>query len=134
MATKIVIGTKSTAISIKTKNNTITINNIMASFGKILTPGYGDYLILKNVAYNLSKKNYIVNNKNITEDDLLVPRVMEDYLKYPSLYGDDIIKYFFNPDYVSEWTYIGNAIENELRIKDEKCYNFIKAVSDFEKD
>ncbi|GEM_PF-6562550 len=65
MATKIVIGTKSTAISIKTKNNTITINNIMASFGKILTPGYGDYLILKNVAYNLSKKNYIVNNKNI---------------------------------------------------------------------
>jgi len=85
-----------------------------------------------DITFEVSKIR--VNNKNITEDDLLVPRVMEDYLKYPSLYEDDVIKYFFNPDYVSEWEYISKAIENELRIKDEKCYNFIKAVSDFEED
>ena len=32
------------------------------------------------------------------------------------------------------WEYIEKAIDNELKIKDEKCYNFIKAVSDFEND
>jgi len=85
-----------------------------------------------DITFEVSKIR--VNNKNITEDDLLVPSVMEDYLRYPTLYADDVIKYFFNPNYVSEWQYIGKAIENELRVKDEKCYNFNKAVSDFEED
>nr|WP_319998890.1 hypothetical protein [uncultured Draconibacterium sp.] len=75
-----------------------------------------------------------VNNNNISEDDLLVPKVVEDYLRYPSLYEDDVIKYFFNPNYVSNWQYTAKAIENELKIKDEKCYNFTKAVSDFEEN
>ena len=59
---------------------------------------------------------------------------MEDYLKYPTLYEDDVIKYYFNSDYVSYWAYIRKAIDNELRTKDEKCYNFIKAVSEFDED
>jgi hypothetical protein len=85
-----------------------------------------------NITFEVSKIR--VNNNNISEDDLLVPSVMEDYLKYPSLYEDDVIKYFFNPDYVSYWEYTSKAIDNELRIKDEKCYNFIKAVYDSDED
>ncbi|HHX68197.1 MAG TPA: hypothetical protein GX708_09130 [Gallicola sp.] len=85
-----------------------------------------------DITFEVSKIR--VNNNNISEDDLLVPSVVEDYLNYPSLYEDDVIKYFFNPDYVSYWEYIEKAIDNELKIKDEKCYNFIKAVSDFEND
>lgn len=56
-----------------------------------------------NITFEVSKIR--VNNNNISEDDLLVPSVMEDYLKYPSLYEDDVIKYFFNPDYISYWEY-----------------------------
>ncbi|MCE5179771.1 MAG: hypothetical protein LLF81_11600 [Porphyromonadaceae bacterium] len=85
-----------------------------------------------NITFEVSKIR--VNNNNISEDDLLVPSVMEDYLKYPSLYEDDVIKYFFNPDYISYWEYTSKAIDNELRIKDEKCYNFIKAVYDSDED
>jgi len=73
-----------------------------------------------------------VNNQNISEDDLLIPSVIEDYLRDPSLFEDDVIRFYFNPDYVSEWEYIFKAIDNELRNKDEKCYDFLKAVSDFE--
>jgi len=98
---------------------------------------------LKNMSTTEFKRDYDiifevskvrVNSKNISEDDLLIPSVMEDYLKYPSLYEDDVIKYYFNPEYVSYWVYIRKAIDNELRNKDEKCYNFIKAVSEFEED
>jgi hypothetical protein len=85
-----------------------------------------------NIIFEVSKIR--VNNKNISEDDLLIPSVMEDYFKYPSLYEDDVIKYYFNPAYVSDWEFIRKAIDNELRNKDEKCYNFIKAVSEFEED
>jgi hypothetical protein len=85
-----------------------------------------------DITFEISKIR--VNNKNVSEDDLLVPSVIEDYLRYPSLYEVDVIRYYFNPEYISDWEYIGKAIENELRKKDEKCYDFIKAVSDFEKD
>ncbi len=85
-----------------------------------------------DIVFEVSKVR--VDNKNISEDDLLIPSVIEDYLKYPSLYEDDVIKYYFNPDYVSDWEYIRKAIDSELRTKDEKCYNFIKAVSEFDED
>jgi hypothetical protein len=85
-----------------------------------------------NIVFEVSKVR--VNNKNISEDDLLIPSVMENYLNYPTLYEADVIKYYFNPDYVSYWEYIRKAIDNELRTKDEKCYDFIKAVSEFGED
>ncbi len=82
-----------------------------------------------DITFEVSKIR--VNNKNISEDDLLIPSVMEDYLRFPSLYEADVIKYFFNPNYVSDREYIRKAIDNELRNKDEKSYNFIKAVSEY---
>ena len=82
-----------------------------------------------DITFEVSKIR--VNNKNISEDDLLVPKVMKDYLKYPILYEDDAIKYFLNPDYVSYQDYIRKTIDNELRVKDEKCYSFLEAVYTF---
>lgn len=72
-----------------------------------------------------------INDKNITEDDLIIPELIKDYLKYPSLYEDDVIKHYFSPDYVSKWKYIRSAIDNELKAKDEKCFEFIKAVGEY---
>lgn len=75
-----------------------------------------------------------VNNKNITEDDLLVPEVIKNYFRYPSIYEDDVIKYFFNSEYIPKWEYIENAIDNVLKKKDEKCHNFLNAVSEFKEN
>lgn len=85
-----------------------------------------------DITFEVSKIR--VNNKNVSEDDLLIPEVMGKYLKYSALYEDDVIKYFFNSDYVSYWDYIKKAIDNELRIKDEKCYSFLEAVYAIEED
>lgn len=75
-----------------------------------------------------------VNNKNITEDGLLIPEVMKDYFRFPYLYKDDVIKHFFNSEYISKWKYIRKAINDELKKKDEKCYDFVNVVSKFKKD
>jgi len=99
--------------------------------------------IVKNLSTAEFKRDYDitfeigkirVKDKNISEDNLFIPEVMEDYLRYPSLYIDDVIKYFFNDDYISIWEFIRVEIDKELKKKDEKCYDFIKAFSDFEED
>ncbi|WP_289024235.1 hypothetical protein [uncultured Salegentibacter sp.] len=85
-----------------------------------------------DITFNISKIR--VNDKNITEDDLLIPKVMKDYLdsEYGFLYGDEVIREFFNPDYISNWEYIEKEVQTELKNKDEKCYEFLKAVHEFE--
>lgn len=59
---------------------------------------------------------------------------MKNYLRYPSLYDDDVIKYFLDPNYISKWDFINTAIETELKNKDEMCFNLIKEVSDLEEE
>ena len=85
-----------------------------------------------DIIFDISKIR--VNNKNITEDDLLIPKVMKDYLdsEYGFLYEDEVIREFFNPDYISNWDYIEKEVQTELKNKDEKCYEFLKAVDEFE--
>lgn len=85
-----------------------------------------------NITFEVSKIR--VNNKNISKDDLLVPKVMERYLKYPTLYKEDVIKYFLDQDYISYSDYVRKAIDNELRVKDEKCLTFLEAVYDFKEN
>jgi hypothetical protein len=75
-----------------------------------------------------------VNNTNISEDDLLIPEVIKDYLKYPSLYEDDVVRQFINKDFVSEWEFYRNAINDVLKKKDEKVFNFLQDVSKYEDD
>ncbi|MCK0132514.1 hypothetical protein MWU59_13475 [Flavobacteriaceae bacterium F08102] len=84
-----------------------------------------------DITFDISKIR--VNDKNITDDDLLIPKVMKDYLdtEYGFLYEDEVIRKFFNPDYISNWDYIGKAVQVELKNKDEKCYEFLKAVDKF---
>lgn len=84
-----------------------------------------------DITFDISKIR--VNNKNITEDDLLIPKVMKDYLdsEYGFLYEDEVIREFFNPDYISNWDYIEKEVQTELKNKDEKCYEFLKAVDEF---
>jgi hypothetical protein len=75
-----------------------------------------------------------VNDTNISEDDLLIPEVIKDYLKYPSLYEDDVVKQFINKEFISEWEFYRNAINDILKKKDEKCFNFLQDVYKYEDD
>ncbi len=75
-----------------------------------------------------------VNDTNISEDDLLIPEVVKDYLKYPFLYEDDMIRKYINKEYVSEWEFYRNAINEVLKKKDEKIFNFMQDVSELEDD
>lgn len=85
-----------------------------------------------DITFDISKIR--VNDKNITEDDLLIPKVMKSYLdsEYGFLYEDEVVREFFNPDYISNWDYIEKVVQTELKIKDEKCYEFLKALDEFE--
>lgn len=75
-----------------------------------------------------------VNDKNISEDDLLIPKVIKDYLNYPSLYEDDVVRQFINKEFISEWEFYRNAINDVLKKKDEKCFNFLQDIYKYEDD
>lgn len=75
-----------------------------------------------------------VNDTNISEDDLLIPEVVKDYLKYPYLYEDDVVKQFIDKDYISEWEFYRNAINETMKKKDEKVFNFMQDVYKYEDD
>lgn len=105
--------------------------------------GYALEKTLKYMSSNEFKRDYDitfevtkirVNNTNISEDDLLIPEVVKDYLRYPYLYDDDVIKQLINKDYISEWEFYLNAINEVLKKKDEKVFNFLQDVSKFEDD
>jgi len=79
-----------------------------------------------DIKFEISKVR--VNDENLAENDLHIPQIIKDYLEYPILYEDVVIKEFFNLNYVSYGEYIENAIQIELKSKDEKCFEFLKAV------
>lgn len=72
-------------------------------------------------------KEIKVNNRKITNEELSVPASIQGYLKYPTLYKDDVIKELIDTTYLPEKRYVAEAIRNALKAKDGKCYDLLQA-------
>ena len=105
--------------------------------------GYALEKTLKYMSSDEFKRDYDItfeitkirgNDTNISEDDLLIPEVVKDYLKYPYLYEDDVVKQFIDKDYISEWEFYRSAINETMKKKDEKVFNFMQDVYKYEDD
>ncbi|HZK04101.1 MAG TPA: hypothetical protein VFC94_06840 [Bacteroidaceae bacterium] len=99
--------------------------------------GYGLEKTLKQMTSEEFKRDYDItfevskiriNDTNISEDDLLIPEIIKYYLKYPSTYEEDVVKQYIDKDFVSYWKFYLDAINENIKKKDEKCYSLIKTI------
>ena len=70
-----------------------------------------------------------MNGKNMSVDDLNIPNSVNMYMKYGSLYEDDVIVEFIDLNYKDIFSFIQEKTKNIMKEKDPLVFDYIQLIS-----
>lgn len=91
--------------------------------------------LLRDYNINIEIDKVRIKGKNLSADDIKIPHSIGMYLDYGgSYYIDDIIQEYIDNNYIPEYRYITDGINNRLKEQDALAFEFLNLPIEKKKD